>query len=147
MAFEWNHANEHLEKDAAKRPSVHWAPLSLTVDDLRRLVIYSTNESVSSLSIAWLVVILELLVNLPCISKVNDFDIEELVKHDVLRLQVSMHHALLLEVLSHVHQLSEQDLNGLFRQVALGYFDKVVKCAVSSMLEHKIEVRLILKQS
>ena len=102
----------------------------LTVDYFGRLIVDCTYKCVSPLSIAWPVIIVVLLIYNPSISEVDDLDIEVLIKHDVLWLQVSMHDPLLLQILGKVDQLGENDLNGLLRQVALGHLDQVIQGAI-----------------
>lgn len=95
LAFEGHHANEHLEQDAAEGPRVHRTTLSLAVDHFRRLVVDSTDESVPPLSVALLLFLL-FLIDFSGVSEVDDLDIVVLIEHDVLRLQISVHHPFLL---------------------------------------------------
>ena len=92
-------AGKHLEEDVAKGPDVHSESLGLPIDHLWRLIIHCADKGVSSLE-AWTAVgqvltilrrlfllgLLGFLVDLSCVSEIDDLDIKVLVKHDVLRL-------------------------------------------------------------
>lgn len=116
--FEWHIAGKHLKQDVSKSPNVDTEALILSIDDLWTLIVDSSNKSVSPdiwrlllwhLALCYFVLLgLWLLINIPGISKINDFDIIVLIQHDVLRFHIPVHYALLHDEFLVINKLSEQ---------------------------------------
>jgi hypothetical protein len=149
-SLEWNRPCQHFEQDVSKCPGVNSKSLGLSVDHLWRLVVHSPDKSVSSRLVAtgwelifilWiflLVRLIELLVYLSCISKIDDLTVEIRVQHDVLRFHVSMHDTFFLNEFDEVDKLSKHDLYNRLSQLASALLNKLIKTPVLCDFEDKV---------
>ena len=67
-----------------------------------------------------------------------------LIKHDIERLQISVHYILLLHVLVVVDKLSKQQFDHALWQLLLALLDQFVQVAVCCVFEYEIKVFIIL---
>jgi len=149
-SFEWNCTSEHLEQNISEGPCVDCKGLLLPVDDFRRLVVNGSYESVSpSLISDWWKLIsilvfflflrfIQLLVDFPGVTEVDDFAIEVCVEHDILRLHVSMHDALFLNKLDEIDQLGEHDAHDRFADLSPAFLDQLVQTSTFCDFENKV---------
>ena len=84
-AFEGHRPYEHFKQDAPHCPNIDCATLFATVNHFWRLVIYSSHKCAPP-SHVLLLVLVQILVHLPCVPKVNDLQVVERIQHDILRL-------------------------------------------------------------
>ena len=106
-SFKRNKSAKHFEKNATKGPHVNRKTLIFTSDNLWALIIncpYKSKPSLKCCIILWLLLLLFIniliiwLICFSCVSKVNYFNIIVFIHHYVLRLQISMHYSILLEI-------------------------------------------------
>ena len=77
------------------------------------------------------------------ISEVNDLDVEELVEHDVARLEVPVHDVFGLHGLDKVYQLCKQPPHQLLPQLVLAGPQDIVEGAGVEVFEHEVEVLVV----
>lgn len=77
-------------------------------------------------------------MNFSGITKINNFDIEICIKHNILWFQISMHDSLFLQKLNKVYQLGKLYSDDLFGKLASCTLDLVIKGAILTNFEDKI---------
>ena len=100
-SLKWNISGKHLEQNITECPDIDSESLFLAINDFWRLVIYGSNKSVSPdhrwvilrkfvlirLFLCWF----SLFIDLPSISKVDNFDVIVLIEHNILWFHISVH--------------------------------------------------------
>jgi hypothetical protein len=148
-------ASQHFEQNIASCPNVRGKALIFAIDDFWGLVVDCSDEGKATggflLRRIWVRVFLFLFVRMvmrfiefPGVSEINNLRIIVLVQHYILRLQVSVDYLLVLHEFKEVDQLGEVSPRQVLAYLSVAFADQLVQSAIGSVLEHEIQVFLVL---
>lgn len=117
--------------------------LGFTFNNFWRLIVYCSYKCILSLKHLSAIVI-QWFVNKSGISKIYNLHIIILIKHYILRLQISVHNTLFHNKFNTINKLGKHNFYNLFINAAC-FFDKIIKRPFWSNFKNKIQILFIFK--